>query len=328
VPSPIAPAVGVAPDPGTVIDSTSPDDGWDEGRDEPGPAPTDADPADAVAEPHDAADDEETGEPIEVVDPSAATAGPAEPSWPVHTTWPLPTVDHRTPPSILAMVSPPDEEPDPVIVDEASARSAAAAAAAFVPARVDVPPPAVMLPDEAVPLPGSAVAAATVATAPPATPAPPTAPPAAPRASRNPLSGLADSMPDDAGTRTIVIGGGIVVLGYLLPWAGVVIGSRSLDGGLLSTWGLAGPAAPLAFLLVLVLTAIAMFHTHLPGWIGVSTPAIALAALLGGIVWPYLFGSFGAAIGVYVVAGGALLIAVGGLIDRVASRHEEPPAGV
>jgi hypothetical protein len=97
---------------------------------------------------------------------------------------------------------------------------------------------------------------------------------------------------------------------------------------LLSTWGLAGPAAPLVFLLVLVLTAIAMFHTHLPGWIGVSTPAIALAALLAGIVWPYLFGSFGAAIGVYVVAGGAFLIAAGGLIDRVAPRHEEPPAGV
>ena len=220
------------------------------------------------------------------------------------------------------MVASPDEEASPAIVDvgPATPPDGADTASARVPAGVYLPPSAVLPPGEALPLPGSVAAPAPESTN-------------SPRAAGGPLAGLSASMnslavPADAGAQTIAIGGGIAVLGFLLPWADIVIGSRSLDGGLFSTWGLAGPAAPLAFLLVLGLTALAVLRPNLPDWIGLSTPAIAVAALLVGILWPYLFGSFGAAIGVYVVAAGAFVLVAGGLVERVASRHEDPPAGV
>ncbi|HET9436547.1 MAG TPA: hypothetical protein VFO50_06790 [Candidatus Limnocylindrales bacterium] len=256
-------------------------------------------------------------------EPAEAVAAPAEPAWPDHPTWPLPTVDPRTPPPVLGMVGGPEEDPAEPVVEAVTAVSPVGVdpVSARVPAGVYLPPSAVLPPAEALPLPGAAAAASDSASARPAA------------ASRGPLSGLADSLnsitvPADAGSRTIAIGGGMAVLGFLLPWADFVIGSRNFDGGLLSTWGLAGPAAPFAFLIVLGLTALAILRPNLPAWVGLSSAAIALAALLVGILWPYLFGSFGPAVGVYVVAVGALVLVAGGLIDRVASRHEEPPAGV
>jgi hypothetical protein len=280
----------------------------------PAVAQAPAEPAEAVAAPAVAQAPAE---------PAEAVAAPAEPAWPDHPTWPLPTVDPRTPPPVLGMVGAPEEDSAEPIVDPVPAVPPVGVdpASARVPAGVYLPPSAVLPPAEALPLPGAGAAASDSASA------------AKPGVARGPLSGLADSLnsisvPADAGSRTIAIGGGIAVLGFLLPWADIVIGSRSLDGGLLSTWGLAGPAAPFAFLLVLGLTALAILRPNLPAWVGLSSAAIALAALLVGILWPYLFGSFGAAVGVYLVAVGALVLVAGGLVDRVTSRHEEPPAGV
>ena len=253
----------------------------------------------------------------------AETAEPAEPAWPDHSGWPLPTVDPRTPPAVLGVVSAPDEEPSATVADDVPTAPPAGVdmVSARIPAGVYLPPSAVLPPGEALPLPGTTAANGAAELS------------AAAGASRGPRSRLAASLnsvavPGDVGTRTITIGGGIAVLGFLLPWANIVIGSGSLDGGLLSTWGLAGPAAPFVFLLVLGLTALAILRPNLPGWVGLSSPAIALAALLVGILWPYLFGSFGAAIGVYVVAAGALVLVAGGLLDRLASRHEGPTTGV
>ena len=350
----VVPATGPAPD---EPRSSAAEDGWDDVRDElevaasngdahdvaiddlplaaaasPGPTVEPADSADA-APPAELLVDAEVKSPADVAEfadtPSATEAfapadAPAEPAWPDHPTWPLPTVDPRVPPAVLAMATAPDEEAAAPGGDNVATGGAAAvgmAASARMPAGVYLPPSAVLPPGEALPLPGGAADVSSLAGS------------EKPRASRGPLSGLADSLdavavPSDAGTRTIAIGGGIAVLGFLLPWADVVIGSRSLDGGLLSTWGLAGPAAPFALVLVLGLTALAILRPNLPRWVGLSSFSIALAALLIGILWPYLFGSFSAAIGVYVVAVSAFVLAAGGLVDRVASRHEDPTTGV
>ena len=356
----------VARAPRSVDTLIAADDGWDEVRDELDTSPVngrsadevaddrplasamtpdpeappvgDADPSDAMD--HGAADAPDAPEAVAAASDPAATDAPepvateaAEPAWPDHPAWPLPTVDPRTPPSVLGLVGGPEAEPDSADVDDAFATAVATTpgdvSSTRVPAGVYLPPSAVLPPGEALPLPGAGAAAASA----PGTTAVEAGQPVAPRSTRGPLSGLADSLnslavPADAGSRTIAIGGGIAGLGFLLPWADIVIGSRSLDGGLFSTWGLAGPAAPFVLLLVVGLTALAVLRTNLPAWIGLSTPAIALAALLIGILWPYLFGSFGPAIGVYVVAAGAFVLVAGGLVERVASRHDEPTTGV
>ena len=356
------PETELAPAPRSVDTLIAGDDGWDEVRDEldsshangrladevaddrplasamtPDPEAAPIGDADSGATEAGAADEPDAPEAVTAASDPAVTDIPepvvptetAEPAWPDHPTWPLPTVDPRTPPSVLGLVGGPEPEPDSADADDAVATAVATTPGDVpprVPAGVYLPPSAVLPPGEALPLPG-AVAAAGGAPRPAAIEA------AGPRSTRGPLSGLADSLnslavPGDAGSRTIAIGGGIAALGFLLPWADIVIGSRSLDGGLFSTWGLAGSAAPLAFLLVLGLTALAVLRPNLPAWIGLSTPAIALAALLVGILWPYLFGSFGAAVGVYVVAAGAFVLLAGGLIDRLPSRHDDPTAGV
>jgi hypothetical protein len=55
----------------------------------------------------------------------------------------------------------------------------------------------------------------------------------------------------------------------------------------------------------------------------IGIPAIALASLLLGLVWPYVFGPVGGSIGTWAVLVGALLLAVGGMLGRRA-RHASP----
>ena len=148
----------VAPTPRPVQALISSDDGWDEVRDEPDETPAngrladavaddlplasamipgpeaaavgDADSADAIAgrgvdapEVHEAA--------VAALEPAATAPGPAttpeadEPAWPDHPTWPLPTVDPRTPPPVLGLVGGPEDEPDAADVDDAVATAGA-----------------------------------------------------------------------------------------------------------------------------------------------------------------------------------------------------------
>jgi hypothetical protein len=261
---------------------------------------------------------------VESAAPAATVPGEA-PAWPDVPSWPIPT-----------SASPRTSFVRPVLVDAEPHGTAAhgdaesiadgfstdaTAATPHVPAGAYLPPSAVLPPGELLPLPGAAAAGVGAAAI------------ASPRASRRWLPDLGRAVgplaiPADAGIRTIATGGGVATLGFLLPWADIVIGSRNLGNGFLEQWGLAGPAALLALALVLGLTSLAVMRPSLPAWIGLSTPAIALACLLVGLAWPYLFGSFGTSIGIYVVVVGALILAAGGLLDRVASRHGEPPTAV
>jgi hypothetical protein len=182
-----------------------------------------------------------------------------------------------------------------------------------VPAGAYLPPSAVLPPAEALPLPGAAVATRS-------------------RTDGWQLPTITAGfgrieVPVEAATRTIAAGGFVALAGFLLPWADVVIGSRSI-GSFLDQWGLAAPGAPIVLLLVAAVTATAVMRDSLPRWVGLSTGSVAVAFLLVGLVWPYLFGPFGASIGVYAVTVGALVLAAGGLLDRVTPRHAAPETGV
>lgn len=219
------------------------------------------------------------------------------PSWPEHPAWP--------PQRTVEAVAPP--------VGQSPAR---------VPAGAYLPPSAVLPPGESLPIPGSAKATGSGDHARRSGPDVSTSLNLRLGEGTGPLG-----MPADAPTRVVVLGAGVAALGFVLPWADIVIGSGSI-GGYLEQWGLAGPGHALILALVVGLAILAIVAEHLPRWVRLGLPSIAVACLLSGLVWPYLVGPFDASIGVYVVAVGALVMIAGGLLDRVATRHVESPATV
>jgi hypothetical protein len=227
----------------------------------------------------------------------AVAAPAAVPTWPDRPVWPpVRTID-----AVAAPVEP---------------------AAPRVPAGAYLPPSAVLPPAEALPLPGTA-RTDTAATA-----------------KGDGWASVASSwrrrlgedagplgLPADLPTRVVMRGAGLALLGFLMPWADIVIGSGLMDG-YVATWGLAGPGHPMILILVASLFGLALIADRLPRWARLSLPSIGLAGLLIGLAWPYLVGPFDASVGVYVVAVGAILMIAGGLLDRIMSRHAEPAAGV
>jgi hypothetical protein len=134
------------------------------------------------------------------------------------------------------------------------------------------------------------------------------------------------SLPDIAAglpPRVVAAGAAVATLGFLLPWAQVVIGSGRI-GGWLEQWGLAGPGHPLLAMLVIALAAGALLSDRMPAWVRPGLPAVMLASLLIGILWPYLFGSQPKLLGVYATLTGALLLGIGGLLDLWDGRHAGP----
>ena len=229
--------------------------------------------------------------------PPAPPAPSAPPSWPEHPAWP------------------PQASVDAVAVRVEAPESR-------IPAGAYLPPSAVLPPGEALPL---ATAART----------PDIESESRPKLQMS-LSAfrlrLGDGtgplgIPVDTPTRVVVLGAGLAALGFLLPWADIVIGSGKI-GGYLEQWGLAGPGHIVVLALLVGLAGLALVAERLPRWVRLGLPSIALASLLTGLVWPYLVGPFNASIGVYVVAAGAIIMIAGGLLDRVATRHVEAAASV
>lgn len=218
-----------------------------------------------------------------------------EPSWPARPAWP----------------------PSPESLRPAPPAAPAGQPADRVPAGSYLPPSVVLLPTD----PALALAD-------------PSATPAATTDGSTPADGAATtadtgrallaSLPTDVPTRLIATGAGIAGLGFLLPWSEVVVGSGAF-GGYLAQWGLAGPAHLVVVVALLGIWAMALAGHRLPVRIRPAVPAIAASTLLLGLVWPYLFSVLGALIGTWVVVAGAVTMAVGGVLDLAAERHQ--PAG-
>jgi hypothetical protein len=121
--------------------------------------------------------------------------------------------------------------------------------------------------------------------------------------------------------QAVLVGAALATLGFLLPWAPIVIGSAHI-GSYLDQWGLAAPGNAALLLVFLALGAAASQIDRLPGWARPGLPAVILSGILVGLVWPYIFtGALQPSIGVYVTLAGAIVLVVGGLLDLWVSRH-------
>jgi hypothetical protein len=179
-----------------------------------------------------------------------------------------------------------------------------------IPAGAYLPPSAVLPPGETVPPATANGGAASADTK--AAPAPSALPSGAAR-----LAEL--GLPADTPRRVVAIGAFVAMLGFLLPWAGVGSGTALIDSYLV-VWGLAGAGHWLVVAALVVIEGVAISSGRLSR-VPVGVAAVALAALLLGLSWSTLFGSAGRPVGIWVVLGGAILLAAGGLLDLRAGRH-------
>ncbi len=169
-------------------------------------------------------------------------------------------------------------------------------------------PPSAVLPSLDLPSAGGAVAVAGVASRPD---------PAASftgRASAAVSEALASvRVTGDAGRRAVATGAGIAALGTLLPWVNTLPGASPI-ANYLDRWGLAGGGIWLVLLGLVALAVVAGSTGRAAAW-PVGLPAVATAAFLIGLIWPYLLGGFGRAVGVWVLLVGAVVLAVGGVLE-------------
>jgi hypothetical protein len=116
-----------------------------------------------------------------------------------------------------------------------------------------------------------------------------------------------------------VAGSAMAAVGFLLPWGVSVIGASGL--GYFDRWGLAGPFHLLVFLSLLALLGLSLLPNPIPLWLRVGVLGLGLGALLLGLTWPYLLGLSGTGPGAMVVAVGALILGVAGVVALVSDRH-------
>jgi hypothetical protein len=211
----------------------------------------------------------------------------------------------------------PARRPDPVPAwPPPGDRGPLAEPAARIPAGVYLPPSAVLPPGEALPLPSATNGrtperpAATGPAAPAGTPE---------RMSAADRLGQLD-LPADTPRRVIAIGSVVATLGFLLPWTASPTGNDVI-GDYLIRWGLAGPGAWIVVTLLLGLAALTLAGGRLAS-APVGLPAVAMAMLVLGLAWPYLFGFGARGVGIWVVMAGLLLLAIGGVLDVRTRRHD------
>ena len=157
--------------------------------------------------------------------------------------------------------------------------------------------------------------------------APSTAVGPAARRGRLALPGIDRARIDEAAGVVVLAGSMGTLVGFLLPWSRVVIGSRGA-GTYVDTWGLAGQGHLVVFLLALGALALAAIPNRIDTWLRTGVVGIALGALVLGLAWPYAFGPLGAGIGIVLLVVAACLLLLGGLLSTLVQRHGGPPPGV
>lgn len=247
----------------------------------------------------------------------APTAVAAEPMWSALTAPPAeprPTAPPAEPPAAPPAVNPPPVAPFGAEPPGPSAPPAVPPAPPTPrnPAGAYLPPSAVLPPAEALPLPAAKRAAGEERRK---------------VVSPGAFGSIQLSVSPRAGSTAIAGGAGMAILGFLLPWADIVLGSATM-GGYFDRWGLAGPGHAIVLAFVAAVAGLAVIADRLPRWARPRIVAIGIAGLLFGLVWPYVFGPYNASLGVFFVAVGAVVMLGGGVLDLLLSRHGDRAASV
>ena len=120
----------------------------------------------------------------------------------------------------------------------------------------------------------------------------------------------------------VVAGSTMALLGFLLPWSVVVIGSNG-TGGYLDDWGLASSTHLFAVLGLAGVLALGVLQNRVPVWLRTGVLGLLTGGLLVGLTWPYAIGPLGAEIGAMATFIGGLVLLGGGFVAIWATRHGE-----
>lgn len=254
---------------------------------------------------------------------SLATGDEAPPQWPVHPREPVREPEREWMPDPALESEPRSEAAREVSWPVPSDRGPMPLPEPRVPAGAYLPPSAVLPPLDATGAgAGRTAVAAPSSGAASASAAPDASGPAVPR------DWLAAFGPAErrhaAARRAVATGAGLAVLGFVLPWANVP--AATLMASWLDLWGLAGAGHWLIAAGLVALALVAALPGRTESW-SLGLPAVVVGALLGGLVWPYVFGAVNRPFGVLVVLVGAIVLVVGGGLD-LAGRHEDATPAV
>ena len=130
---------------------------------------------------------------------------------------------------------------------------------------------------------------------------------------------LADRSAELAGW-FVIAGATMSVLGFLLPWSRVVIGSAN-TGGYFDMWGLASPSHVFVLAGLLGVLGLGVVPTRVPVWIRTGVLGLVAGGILIGLAWPYVVGPLGADVGLTLALVGGIALGVGGVLASWATRH-------
>jgi hypothetical protein len=119
----------------------------------------------------------------------------------------------------------------------------------------------------------------------------------------------------------VALGGGIGILGFVLPWR------SSLEtgiGGYFDSWGLGIGAHLPIFVLVLIVAALAVLPNRVATWVRTGVCGLVVGGILLGLVWLYLGGG-AAEIGAILGAVGGIVMVAGGVLGVAPERRVRPP---
>jgi hypothetical protein len=137
------------------------------------------------------------------------------------------------------------------------------------------------------------------------------------------LADLPFDAPDQLEGWLVALGGGIGVLGFFLPWTGAI--GEGLEG-YLGSWGLGSASRLPVFVLLVVVTALAILPNRVATWVRTGVCGMVSGGITFGLVWLYL-GSDASQLGALLAAVGAVVLIAGGIIavapGRTADRREE-----
>ncbi|TAK01617.1 MAG: hypothetical protein EPO36_04995 [Chloroflexota bacterium] len=136
------------------------------------------------------------------------------------------------------------------------------------------------------------------------------------------LADLPFDAPDELEGWLIALGGGLGIIGFLLPW------TASLGSGLegyFGSWGLGNLSHLPLFAFLVIVTALAVLPNRVATWVRSGVCGMVGGGILFGVVWLYL-GSDASQLGALLSAVAAVLLIAGGIIavapGRTARSHE------